>query len=153
KLEQLLEAAKSSVGKTDHRSVRDRCGAAAVAVLVRPEYLRAHPAWKQQCRSWLVEACTSMSASARDYDPQDYDIEAWSPFCADALPVLWHEEPGAPDLRRALAYLISSQESEPVRRLFKALARYREAHREDFLRLLHLAVWFSRAIVVVGAGE
>jgi hypothetical protein len=151
-LGQFLSSARELTNEGDEQDrFEEQCGVAAAAILAHPRYLERHPGWKQLCREWLITACSTLKPSVRDYDPQEIDLSSWSNFCAEAVPVLWSEEPNAPDLRRALAVLVGAQENDTVLRLFRNLARHRARHPADFQRLLHLAVWFSRMLVIANA--
>jgi hypothetical protein len=153
KLESLLSSTRSLSSDEEASTLLSQCGAATVAIIRFPRYLQAHPEWKQQCRKWLVEACSSLTSSVFDYETDFTDVffDEWTNLCARGIAGLWSEEPDALDLRRSMARLAGAQLNETVVQLFLGAARHRARAPEDFQRLLHLAVWFSRLRVLAHA--
>jgi len=146
-LERLL-AVEHAQGQTTLELREQRCGLAAVALCRFPHHLERSESWKQRCREWLLDACTLEPPLLGGYAPELPGNDTWDSFCADALPVLWREHPGDPELRRAMARLLGAGKSDAVPRLFKTLSESRDRHPEDFRRLLHLAVWISRLLFI-----
>ncbi|MFY0524036.1 hypothetical protein ACN28I_12990 [Archangium gephyra] len=152
-IEGLLSSTSSLSRENGETTLLKRCGAAAIAIVRFPRYLREHPEWKQQCQKWLVEACSSLTSSVFDYETDFTDVffDEWTNLCARGIVGLWSEEPDAPDLRRSMARLAGAQLNETVVQLFMGAAHHRTRVPEDFQRLLHLALWFSRLRVLAQA--
>ncbi|HZH78059.1 MAG TPA: hypothetical protein VEY88_18670, partial [Archangium sp.] len=152
-LEGLLSSASSLSRNEEETTYLKQCGTAAVAIARFPGYLQAHPEWKQKCRKWLVEACSSLPSSVFDYttDFAEVFLDEWTNLCARGIASLWSEEPDALDLRRSMAALAGARLNETVVQLFLGAARHRAHAPEDFQRLLHLSVWFSRLRVLAHA--
>jgi hypothetical protein len=117
-----------------------RCGAAGVLFVLHRGWLSQHPDREQQCLDWLL------AAVAADRDRQWFESPrggadwSWDSFCAQALPIVWAEQPQEPMLRRAIARLAFSLSYSTISRLFAACAEQRDRLGDDFGRLQHLGV-------------
>lgn len=120
------------------------CGLAAVLIIGHREWLRRHPGREQRCLDLLLDAVTV------DRERQWFETArggtdwSWDAFCAQALPVIWAEQPHDPVLRRAIARLAFSLSYATITRLFAACAQQRAGLGDDFGRLQHLAVHAAR---------
>lgn len=152
-LVELLEFADSSfaqVSKDDTWLMggrwTSRCGAAAVAFLKFGAWLDKNRTWQTRCRQWLVDACLSDLPSVRSHP--HLGGTTWDSFCAEAVPFLWSRKQQDKELRRCIASLVGAPHEETCQRLFRELAQRRAEYPDDFGRLLHLAVWLARLVVL-----
>lgn len=139
-----------------------RCAAAALAIVRFPDWLDDHPEWKERCKEWLLLACFEQPL-AGTFTMRIGAGGSWAYFCVRVLPQMWLETPQDDRLRRAIAILVGATyddtqihaigAGEDLRsRLLRTLAAARHQHRDDFLRLLHLAIWFARLRHISRAG-
>jgi len=114
-----------------------RCAAAAVAILRFRDWLRAHPEDEQ----WCIETLLA-HVFAPPQDEHDHYFPGtrwdWHVFCAEALPVLWSEEPHSETYRRAMGFLAMFPNDSAVVAVGFAAARVRAELKGEFLRFQHL---------------
>ncbi len=126
-----------------------RCGVAAVAFVRFSTWLEQHPAWKEECRSWLLHACVH-PPSRLELDTRDSaGPYAWDHFCAEGVSRLWLSAPQDPELRVAITRLIAAFHYSAIGRLFQILGAERERLGEDFPKMLLLGLFFARRLDII----
>jgi hypothetical protein len=121
-----------------------QCGAAALLVVRYPDWLSNHPEREKWCRETLCSAALTRPETSLLDSP--YDVSEWryDCFCADAIPVLWAQDPDDPQLRQAVAVLALNQHYTTIRRLYGSAGRLRESLGDHFRQLQGLAVDVAR---------
>ena len=118
-------------------------GAAAVFIRLHGDWLAKHPERKQWCIDQLQ--ATILNPPARD--PMDVPESTadwtWDCFAAEALPILWAEEPNNVTLRHLIARLVLAHHYEAVKILFQRCAERRLVFGDDFDRLRRLLFEFA----------
>jgi hypothetical protein len=127
------------------------CGLAAVMLVQNREWIGRNPDRERLCVDLLLDAV----ATERDrqwFDSAEGGTDwSWDAFAAEAVPILWAEQPQEDLLRAAIGRLAFSLSYATIRRLFASCAQHRDLLGEDFGRLQHLAVHialFRRAFEV-----
>jgi hypothetical protein len=116
------------------------CAVAAVLVVHHQSWLQEHP----DDRRWCVETLVGAVSRERPPSPFGFDSDgsglSWGAFCADALPLLWAEDPNEKELSEAIARLAAAFSDTTVGRLFQSASSVRQSLSDDFVRLQHLAI-------------
>lgn len=116
------------------------CGLAAVLFVGHREWLREHPQSEQRCVDTLLGAVATKRDRQWFESARGGTEWSWDSFCAEALPIVWAEQPREPLLRHAIARLTFSLSYATISRLFAACAAVRVELGDDLGRLRHLAV-------------
>jgi hypothetical protein len=121
-----------------------RCGFAAVLITRHRQWLSRHPEREEFCVGALLHAAAVERERRWFDDARNGTAWSWDAFCAEALPLVWAEQPRDPRFRQAIARLAFSLSYETIRRLFAACGSVRDKLGDDFGRLQHLAVDAAR---------
>jgi len=120
-------------------------GGAAVLLACHRGWLRRYPEREQWCVDELVGMVLNPPApSFMDNELTPVDTR-WQGFCADALPVLWAEDPESPEFRQCMARLATDEKYDTIRILLESAARFRQQLGSDFYRLQHLVMRWAAA--------
>jgi hypothetical protein len=140
----LAEPASESVFSGNIRSRADlECALGALYVVCGRAWLQAHPDHEAWCRAALLAPFEAPpEPHAMDFAGESSD-ERWDMFCAEAIPVLWAEEPDDPELRAAVARLATNRHYNTVERTFARVAALPELGSE-LHRLERLAFHWAR---------
>ncbi|QFY44846.1 hypothetical protein F6R98_21250 [Candidatus Methylospira mobilis] len=119
------------------------CGLIAVAVCKFRGWLNFNANQEPDCINYLVETVLT-PPPGRKFDMAENIMDTWwDSFCADALPILWAENPDTPVIRQAIGTLIFNLHYNTVQRLFHEIAGLRLQLGEDFFRLQHMLLRWS----------
>jgi len=144
--QRLSEPGNSSMFEDGLRSLDDlRCGVAALYVTCARDWLAGHPEREQWCRDALLAPFLSPPPTHMFDFHGDSSTERWDVFCADALPILWAENPDDLELRSAVARLAVNTHYETVARTFRNVSRH-PVLANDLLALEHASLYWARYI-------
>jgi len=121
------------------------CAGIAVLLILQRDWLKRHPEREQWCRQKLIETIQSPPP------PGELDFEGgkstweWDRFCAQAIPVLWVEEPDSHLLRECVGLLASSRHYQTVQFLFSSASKYRDILGSHFKQLQHFLLRWAVA--------
>jgi hypothetical protein len=113
------------------------CGGIAVLLCLNRDWLKQNSEREQWCRQKLIQIIqTSPPPKESGYETDG----EWDRFCAQAIPVLWAEEPESILLRECVARLATHHHYQTVQLLFSSVALYRDKLGEHFKQLQHLTL-------------
>jgi hypothetical protein len=142
--QRLSEPANASMFADGLRSPDDlQCGVAALYVICARDWLSAHPEREQWCRDVLLAPFESPPPTHMFDFHGDTSKERWDVFCADALPILWAENPADLELRSAVVRLAINPHYETVSRTFRNVSHH-SSLATDLLALEHVSLYWAR---------
>jgi hypothetical protein len=119
------------------------CGAIAVLLKCHRDWLKEHPAYEEICIKRLSKILENPPPQERLTIESDITDYRWDSFMAEALPILWSEDPQSQPLRRDVALLACDTHYKTVEILFAAAARRRSELGDNFRQLQHFIVRWS----------
>ncbi len=144
--QRLSQPSNASMFEDGLRSLDDlRCGVAALYVTCARDWLAGHPEREQWCRDALVAPFVSPPPTHMFDFYGDSSTERWDVFCADAIPILWAENPTDLELRSAVVRLAVNTHYETVARTFRNVSRH-PVLANDLLALEHVSLHWARYI-------
>lgn len=144
--QRMAQPANASMFEDGLRSLDDlQCGVAALYVTCAREWLARYPEREQWCRDALLAPFASPPPTHMFDFYGDSSTERWDVFCADALPILWAENPADLELRSAVVRLAVNTHYETVARTFRNVSRH-PALANDLLALEHVSLYWARYI-------
>jgi hypothetical protein len=121
------------------------CGGAAVLLQFHCDWLEQHPERREWCVEQILKTIHD-PPKARRYDSEVNIYDGyWDSFCAQAIPLLWAEEPDSPILRECVALLAASYHYKTVEILFASAANVRSRLRDNFKQLQHFLLRWAAA--------
>lgn len=122
------------------------CGGIAVLLCRHKDWLDSHPERKAWCARRVSELVRNPPAPPRFDSPVSRMDWGWNRFCAQAVPVLWAENPASSEWRTCAAVLATGPNHEVLSYLFHAAVAQRAALGGEFSSLLHLALKWAAEI-------
>lgn len=113
------------------------CGGAAVLLQFHCDWLEQHPERREWCVGQLLKTIHDPPKAKRYDSGVDIYDGYWDSFCAQAIPLLWAEEPDLPILRECVALLAASYHYKTVEILFASAANVRSRLCDNFKQLQH----------------
>ncbi len=113
-------------------------GAAAVFIRLHRKWLVEHPEKKKWCIDQIRTALLNPPQRDRMDVPESLADWTWDCFAAEALPILWVEDPNNSELRQLMVRLVFTYHYIAVKILFKRCAEHRVIFGADFDRLRRL---------------
>jgi hypothetical protein len=144
--QRLSQPATASMFEDGLRSLDDlRCGVAALYVTCARDWLAGYPEREQWCRDALLAPFQSPPPTHTFDFYGDSSTERWDVFCADAIPILWAENPADLELRSAVVRLAVNAHYETVARTFRNVSRH-PVLADDLLALEHASLYWARYV-------
>lgn len=121
------------------------CGVAAVMICRGRGWLRSNRKVEEWALSTILQAGKATNLDANPYSSLPIPQEQIS-FIAEAVPVLWEENPEDSEVRDIVTKFILNADSSVVQRLVESACPRRNQLGEDYLRLLRLVQKRSRLV-------
>ena len=121
------------------------CGGVAVLFKYFKDWLRQRP----DKEKWCIGKVTGLILNPPPEKEFDSDVSIanwfWNRFCAEAMPIIWADDPENQLYRRCMAILTINKHYETVTLLFRSASELRVILKEHFRQLINFLLRWSHA--------
>ncbi|RJQ47689.1 MAG: ATP-binding protein [Nitrospiraceae bacterium] len=121
------------------------CAGAAVLIEFHRDWLRKHPIKEEWCIKHLINTTKTPPSINRSDSSRNICRWKWYTFCAQAIPILWSENPDSKELRELVISLTTDKHYVTVEILFRQAAKHRHLLRDNLLQLQNFLLHWSAA--------